>query len=203
MHEVAYERRVIFRQGKLVDLVILERSDISSFLRWFNDSEVTQYLLRQEPMLKEQEEEWFDNLPKRMPTDPVFGITTKDGKLIGNVGLHKIDHRHGTAILGAVIGEKDYWGKGYGSEAECLMVKYGFIDLNLRKITANIFSTNPRSLKAVMKVVAVEEGRRKAQFIFQGQEVDEIWIAIFRETFFKIQREKDESDLQRPHYGGH
>lgn len=183
--------RIVFKKGERVDLVILERSDILSFLRWFNDEEVTQYLLTQGPMLIEHEEEWFDNLPKRMKTDPVFGIATKEGKLIGNVGLHKIDHRHGTAVAGAVIGEKDFWGQRYGSEAEYLLVRYAFIDLNLRKINASVFSSNPRSLKAAVKNGAVEEGRRRAQFVFRGQKVDEILIAVFREDFFQLERLKN------------
>ncbi len=174
--------RIVVQSGNKVDLVILEECDIPLFFKWMNDVEVTQYLLSQTPLMLTHEKEWFEKLAKNWETNQVFGITLKDGQLIGNLGLHRIDHRHGTCTAGAFIGEKEYWGKGYGSEAEGLLVNYAFSRLNLRKICSSVFSHNERSLKAALKNGAVEEGRRRAQFIVGGKPVDEIMLAVFRDS---------------------
>lgn len=186
MGKKAQSKRVIFRSGEKVDLVILEEVDVPLFLKWLNDEEVTQYLGNQQPLMESSEREWLADLGKNVETRQVFGVATKKGKLIGNVGLHRINHRHGTATAGAIIGEKSFWGKGYGSEAEYLLIKYAFTSLNLRKINAQIFSTNPRSLKAAVKNGATEEGRKIAQFVLNGELVDEISVAVFREDFLKL-----------------
>ena len=79
--------------------------------------------------------EFFDNLAKdRSRVD--FAIEA-DGEFIGGCGLHAFDQRSGTAELGIGIGERDYWGRGYGREAVSLLVDYGFRMHNLRKISAS------------------------------------------------------------------
>lgn len=176
-------KRVVFRAGKQVDLVIPRRGDLEKFLHWFNDEETLSFLSGQEVKYETDEEEWLADLAKRKGTDQVFGIATKSGELIGTTGLHKIDRKNRTATAGAVIGNKKFWGKGYGSEAEMLLASYAFLTLNLRKIAASVFSTNPRSLKAAKKNGATEEGRRVEQFYVDGKYVDEILLAIFKKDW--------------------
>ncbi|MDO8183796.1 MAG: GNAT family protein [bacterium] len=175
--------RVVFRSGKKVDLVILRKSDVEDLLRWFNDQEMLNFLSGQEMKYETDEEEWLANLSKRRNTDQIFGVATKRGRLIGTAGLHGIDRKNLTATGGIAIGEKSFWGKGYGSEAEMLLASYAFLTLNLRKINAGVFSNNSRSLKAAIKGGAVEEGRRKKQFYVNGEYVDEIILAVFKEDW--------------------
>ncbi|MFW9901355.1 MAG: GNAT family N-acetyltransferase, partial [Candidatus Thorarchaeota archaeon] len=98
----------------------IKREYIESFLKWFNDPEITQYLVVYRPMTRMAEEEWMEKLKDREDTIH-FSITTpnEDGSemLIGNCGLHKIDWKNRSAEIGITLGEKEYQNKGYGTEA--------------------------------------------------------------------------------------
>lgn len=102
------------------------------------------------------------------------------------MAIHQIDWVNGTATTGAMIGEKEYWGKGYGSEAKMLLLDYAFNRLGLRKICSNVIAFNGRSKRYSEKCGYREEARRKAQFFRDGTYHDEIWLAVFRENWLPL-----------------
>ena len=65
---------------------------------------------------------------------------------IGNIGLHAISPKDHNDLFGIVIGEKDYWSKGYGTEATRLVLDYGFRQLNLHRVWSAAFAFNERSI---------------------------------------------------------
>src|SRR5207245_3395377 len=83
---------------------------------------------------------------------------TEDCRHIGNATLKDLDWIHRTAELGIVIGEKAYWGRGFGTQAWWLITRYGFLTLNLNKITARIFKGNDRSMGMALRSGYVVEG---------------------------------------------
>lgn len=104
--------------GEKTRLRRIERSDIPTFVRWFGDPEVREFLMLNRPISHAEEEQWFEN-HLNDKSGEIFAIeTNEDGTArvhIGNIGLHSINWVHRRAELGIVIGEKEYWGKGYGS----------------------------------------------------------------------------------------
>ena len=76
---------------------------------------------------------------------------------------------HRTAELGLVIGEKDQWDKGHGTEVSWLVTKYAFLTLNLNKINARIFAENERSLKAALRIGYRVEGEQAEQYYRHGK----------------------------------
>jgi RimJ/RimL family protein N-acetyltransferase len=108
-------------RGKNVILRPVKRSDISYFLKWFNDPEVVQYLGMYLPMTEMAEEKYIEELgTTRARSDTPFVIEVIEGnstKPIGTCGLHGINSKDNHAAFGIVIGEKDYWSKSYGTEA--------------------------------------------------------------------------------------
>jgi RimJ/RimL family protein N-acetyltransferase len=148
-----------FRQGVLVALRPLERSDVLSLKKWINDPETTQFLMQSYPMTEKNEEDWLESLSKKKD-DVVLGIVTlEDERLIGTVGLHRIDHIHGTAITGTIIGEEECRSKGYGTEAKMLLLDYAFNQLNLHAIRSEVIVYNGRSLAYGKKCGYEEVGR--------------------------------------------
>ena len=176
-------------KGKKVLLRPVKRSDISLFLKWFNDPEVTQYLVMYLPMTEMAEEKWIEELATtRAGSDVVFIIEVKTGELtkpIGNCGLFRINHKDQTAEFGIAIGEKDCWGKGYGTEATRLLVDYGFKQLNLHRISSPVFEFNERSIKLHQKVGFQEEGRRRQARFKNGQFWDEVLFGLLRNEWGK------------------
>jgi RimJ/RimL family protein N-acetyltransferase len=174
-------------KGKNVLLRPVKRSDISYFLKWFNDPEVVQYLEMYLPMTEMSEEKFIEELgTTRARSDALFVIEAIKGastKPIGNCGLHEIDSKDRKAMFGIVIGEKDYWSKSYGTEAARLLINYGFQQLNLHRISSSAFAFNERSIKLHKKVGFQEEGRLRQATFKNGQYHDLMLFGILREEW--------------------
>ena len=149
--------------GDRVRLRALEREDLHTLVRWMNDPEVRENLMVYEPISTQAEERWLEGLVER-DNDYVFGIEALIDQAwvhIGNVGLHGIDRHHRRAEIGVVIGEKDSWGQGFGSEALALMMRFAFHELGLHRIELEVFETNLRAMKTYRALGFVEEGVRR------------------------------------------
>jgi RimJ/RimL family protein N-acetyltransferase len=89
----------------------------------------------------------------------------------------------GTAWVGIGIGDPDYWGKGYGTDALRLLVGFGFGQLNLRRISLNVFGYNQRAVKSYLKCGFKEEGRLRQWMLRGGERHDLIFMGILREEW--------------------
>ncbi|MFQ3630186.1 GNAT family N-acetyltransferase [Roseiflexus sp.] len=168
--------------GERIFLSVLQRSDIPLFARWFSDLELTTYL--GQPGMAytyEQEEEWYERVIRDHDIK-TFAIVVRDGqRLIGNVSLMNFDHRRQRAALGIAIGDKDAWGKGYGSEAVRLMCAYGFTFLNLYAIYLWVLGCNRRAYQAYLKAGFREAGRLRGGIVVNAQRYDDILMEITRD----------------------
>ena len=171
--------------GEGVRLRAIEREDIDRFVRWFNDPEVRRYLLMYEPMSRAKEERWFEERLSRKD-DLLLAIEVREGDSwvhIGNMGLHRIDWKNRVATLGIVIGEKEYWGKGYGTEAVRTMLRYAFHELGLNRVELETYSFNPRAQRCYQKAGFVREGVRRQALYRDGEFHDVITMGILRSEF--------------------
>ena len=169
-------------RGRKVRLRAPERKDLPLFVRWLNDTEVTRYLTLYWPLSMAEEEQWFENLLKR-ENDRVFVIETEEGKPIGNMGLHNIDWKNRKAVLGIFIGEKDYWGKGYGTDAIKTLLRFAFEELNLNRVELRVFEFNTRAIRCYEKCGFVTEGRLRQSLFRNGRYHDELVMAVLREEW--------------------
>ncbi|MBC7836896.1 GNAT family N-acetyltransferase [Acetobacteraceae bacterium] len=188
---------VIFRKGNRVILRPLERGDIPILRRWMNDPEVTQHLLRVLPITEKEEEEWVENIGKSK-NDITLGMTlAEDKKLIGSMGLHQINWQHRTAVTGTVIGEKEYWGKGYGTEAKMLLLDFAFNALDLHAVLSKVMETNGRSL-AYGKKCGYEEVGCIPKWIRQqnGERCDEVLLIVTQEKWRPLWQEYLKKNMQ-------
>ncbi len=154
--------------GKNIRLRAIERDDIPLFLEWLNDAEVIRGLTILYPMGLEDENSWFDKMLQLPLEEHPLMIETREGKgwkAIGNCSFMNIDWRNANAELGIMIGEKQYWDKGMGTETIQLMLKVAFEALNLHRVWLRVFEDNQRALRCYEKVGFVNEGRlRDAEF---------------------------------------
>lgn len=170
--------------GENIRLRAIERTDIPRFVRWMNDPEVTQYLLMSSPLSTAMEEKWFDAQLERPPHQgQIFAIEVKvadDWVHIGNSGLHDVDPVNHSAEFGIVIGEKDYWNKGYGTQATRLTLRHGFEHLNLHRIYLEVFVTNPRAMRVYEAAGFTREGVQRQAIFKNGRYIDEIIMSILQ-----------------------
>lgn len=173
--------------GDLVALGPQRRDLLPLYQRWVNDFEVTRNLgLGLYPVTWEAEEAWFARMGAQQPggRDVAFTIYEREHlRPIGNTGLHEIDHRHGTAEFGIMIGEKDCWGKGYGTEATRLMLAYGFAGLGLHNIMLRVYAYNERGLRAYRRAGFREIGRRREARRLGGHAYDVVYMDCLATEF--------------------
>jgi len=173
-------------RGTKVELRPFRRSDLANFVKWFNDAEVIQYLTFYLPMTEMAEEKFIENLANNPGTDVYFVIEAieNDGnKAIGSIGLNGIHPKDHFATFGIAIGEKEYWSKGYGTEACRLIVKYGFEQLNLHRISSIAYAFNERSLRMHLAVGFKEEGRRREMAFKNGKYADVVVFGLLRKEW--------------------
>lgn len=177
----------IFLVGKNINLRPFSRDDIPTLTRWINDPEVRVFLTATLPQTEKQEEEWFNKLGSD-DKNIVLAIETKEGRLIGSMGIHGINWRDRVATTGALIGEKDYWGKGYGTDAKMVLLHYAFNTLNLHKICSAVIVYNKRSLQYSLHCGYRIEGKRRKHIFKKGKYWDLIELGLSREEWLPIWR---------------
>ena len=177
-------------QGKRVRLRPIEELDLPLFIRWLNDPDVRYWLSMADgpEFTLESEQEWYEEM-RADPWRLVWCIETEDGQPIGNLGLHGIEETHGRATLGIAIGEKDFWGRGYGTEAIRQVLRYAFTELGLRRITLGTDEDNARGIRCYEKCGFVREGLLRGHRLRHGEPVNEVVMAVLREEWERGARE--------------
>lgn len=178
-------QKPIFLVGKKVNLRPFAKADIPTLTRWINDPMVREFVLAVLPQTEQQEEEWFNKLGAD-DKNIVLGIETKEGVLIGSMGIHRIEWRDGICTTGALIGEKEYWGKGYGTDAKMILLDYIFNTLNLRKVCSAVIAYNKRSLRYSLHCGYKIEGTRRKHIFKKGRFWDLIELGLFKEKWLPI-----------------
>lgn len=156
--------------------------DYEKFVEWLNDFETTDYTGRSGQLMSIPGEKEYlnnDNNP-----EAIFSIVTLDGdKMIGSVGLEQINNIDRSATLGIFIGDKEYRGQGYGTEAIRLILEYGFKYRNLHNINLDLMSFNERAYKCYLKCGFKEYGRRRNCRFVDGKYYDQISMDILEDEF--------------------
>jgi RimJ/RimL family protein N-acetyltransferase len=168
--------------GKRIVLRAWERSDLETFVRWFNDPEVTQYIGNAFPSLSMDQEIRFyeDGLDNKHR----YCIVTKAGVLIGNCSLNRVDAVHRHAEVGIVLGEKDYWGQGYGREALALLQEIAFEGLGLNRIFLLVIDFNERGQRCYRAAGFREEGRLRQDRFVRGRFHDMLIMSVLAEEYW-------------------
>ncbi|GAB4139954.1 MAG: GNAT family protein [Bacteroidia bacterium] len=150
------------------------------YLSWMNDSEVTKGLESGAfPTTKEALDDFLKSVTVSKNNVMLAIIDRESGKHIGNIKLGNINWVHRHAELGILIGNKNFWGKGHGTEACRLVVEYAFSTLNLHKVWLAVFSNNPGAYHIYKKLGFVEEGRLRDHVFADGQYFDKILMSVF------------------------
>ena len=172
--------------GEKVFVRAIEEEDLTTMVKWRNDPVVGKYVLPgvPYPMALAKEKEWYANLLED-DAEKVFLICEKStGKPIGSVGISNISRRNMSGFVSILIGETDYWGAGFGSEAMRLFLGYCFRMLNLRRVALEVYEYNERAIRCYEKLGFVKEGKVRRSVYKDGQYIDEYMMAIFQEEFF-------------------
>lgn len=123
----------------------------------------------------------------------MFTIENLDGNSIGGINLNSIDERNGTFSIGIVI-DKGYRGKGYGTSAMKILLKYAFLERRLNKFNNYVLEGNEGSAKMMRKLGCVQEGIRRQVVYTNGKYLDFILFGLTKEEF--IAKQKEDGEMQ-------
>ncbi len=177
-------------EGKKVRIRAVEQTDLDEIMKWVNDPEVIDNLLMRYPISRYLEEKWLEKaLDTSDMRNKAFAIETKEGVYLGGIGLHKINWENRSAEVGIVIGKKEYWGKGYGTDAMLAILEFAFNHMNLHRVYLQVYDFNARGIKSYEKCGFKKEGVLRDDRFSRGQYHDTIIMGILKEEFKKTSKE--------------
>lgn len=176
-------------KGNLVRLKVIDLDEFAPALaKWLQDSEYSRLEGDGPAMLAtpKQVQAYFEKPDK---DSYFFGIhALADDRLIGDIALDGIDWAAGNAWLGIGVGDRDYWGKGYGTDAMQVMLRFAFQEMNLHRVTLNVFEYNPRAIRCYEKVGFKHEGRLRGCLNRDGRRWDLVHMGILHNEWEEIVR---------------
>lgn len=178
-------------EGRIVNLRALDAGDGEMIARWSNAPDVRASLGRRYPrsaMYQEASHAPYVGSPGYAAVQ--FIIETKDGTPIGDIGLFggATEDRH--ASVGIMIGEKDYWSQGYGSDALRTLLRFAFAEMNMHRVALEAHADNARGRAAYRKCGFVEEGVLRDASHRRGAWKDHLVMSVLREEFFAREEEQ-------------
>jgi RimJ/RimL family protein N-acetyltransferase len=183
------KKPVIFLEGERIYLRPVEMSDLDVLQLYANDPEVRHYLANVFPVTKQTEEEWIKRVSVKKPEDVLLVVVIKKKhKLLGCMGLHKIDYVSGLASTGSMLGAKEEWNKGYAQEAKMLLLEYAFMTLNLRKVCSAAFIQNKGSVKHNLNCGYQIEATLKDHYYRDGKYHDFVLLSVFKRDWLKLKK---------------
>jgi RimJ/RimL family protein N-acetyltransferase len=171
-------------KGSRVILRSMTRADLARLCEFNNDVEVELAGGGDPPMpqsLARLEAE-FDQDLGRGGRDGGFAIEV-DGKFIGQCALFNFNDTAHNCELGITIGDKAYWGKGYGREAIALLLDYAFRLRNFHKVFLRVHGKNERAIHAYRACGFIEEGRLRAHVWSNGSYDDLVHMGVLRDEW--------------------
>lgn len=174
--------------GKRIRLRPLDWDDLDVLQKWYEDPDVSYWASGSHPdtlysryALEEQyERESHSEIIGR------FIIETLDKEPIGLISYKSTNRQIQSVMIGIFLGEKDYWGQGYGTEAVRVFLRYLFEQWNYRRVELETWTGNERAIRTYTKCGFQIEGRLRDGFYVAGQYYDRILMGILRSDYEQI-----------------
>jgi len=173
--------------GQKTSIRPVEEADIETMYQWYNDQEVNLWSSGAWPLntLLSKEQlavKFLDELPDTYR----YTILAENELLIGTIGFKEVNIPAQSATLFVVLGNKTYWGKGYGTDALITFSRFLLTQWNFHRISLDTWDGNNRAIRVYEKVGFKIEGRqREARFVL-GKYHDAILMGLLREEFFSL-----------------
>jgi len=158
---------------------------------WQRDTEFHR-LADADPTRMESEKklkEWFERQNDKgfKPERYSFSVRTlAEDRLIGFFALWA-DLIHNEAWVGIGIGDREFWGKGYGTDMMKLCLQYAFTEMNVHRVSLGLHEYNPRALRSYEKAGFRLEGRTRKDLMREGKRYDSLWMGILRDEWMQMQ----------------
>jgi diamine N-acetyltransferase len=179
-------------QGERVYLRPAERDDLPRFIAWINDAETSHFLATVAPLSMALEERWFERLLEAQGRDLFHFVICllETDEAVGAVDLRDVDRHNGSAGFGILIGAKDRWSQGFGTDATNAIIDFGFGELRLERIELDVYAYNHRGRRAYEKAGFVLEATKRRAHYHRGEHHDVHVMSILREEWERLPRKR-------------
>lgn len=180
-----------FLKGEKVFVRPLAASDFPLIAGWLNDPKVTHFMFYGQlpTTLAQVEKMMMDQVASH--SNVVFAVCDiATERPIGFAGLYDLHLTAQKAEFRVLIGEADFWGKGYGTEVTELLTFYGFDRLNLHKVSLGFTHENKGAARAYEKAGYVHEGILRDDIYRNGRFYDSVKMSLLREEYYAKYFEK-------------
>jgi RimJ/RimL family protein N-acetyltransferase len=175
-------------EGILVDLVPYRDRFREIALGWLNSEAEFWAGAGNRPVISKAAHQrrtayWNEEQARCPSPDVWFGIQTKNGTPIGQVMMVNVLPHHRVAMLGILIGEPDYWGVGYGTDALLLIIDYAFDWLDFRRLWLGTMAINARMSRVAQKIGFRLEACQRGLWYAGGAWCDSLFYGLLREEW--------------------
>jgi len=188
-------------EGKLIRLAPIDHEkDPEVESRWTHDLSLSRALWRKPamPLSVTQMKKKYEAIEKEVDeTKRCFHFTIRgreDNRLLGFVRIEGVEWTHSIGSLKLAIGDPVERGKGYGSEALQLMLRFAFSELNLYRVSVVVGEDNPAAVKFFTRFGFVEEVRRRKALVRDGQTWDSIHLGLLRDEWLASNSKEEDGD---------
>jgi RimJ/RimL family protein N-acetyltransferase len=172
--------------------------NLVAFRRWYADPEIARLARYQEtPMRPEEIDRFFEARVVGTEALAMAIHEASTGRLIGTCAFSQLDADNGSALYHITIGEKDAWGRGYGTEATRMMVDHAFGSLGLHRIALYVFEFNERATRAYRRCGFVIEGRSRESIFRDGRWWDELAMSVLESDWRRLRAEAADDAAER------
>lgn len=174
--------------GKRIRLRPLDWDDLDTLRRWYDDPEVSYWASGAHPDTLYSRYALEEQYEREARSDSIgrFVIETLDGELLGLISYKNVNRQVHSVMLGIFLGEKEYWGKGYGTEGLRVFLRYLFEQWNCHRVELETWMGNVRAIRSYEKCGFQIEGRLRDGFYVDGQYQDRIVMGIIRQDYEQI-----------------
>lgn len=173
-------------EGEQLYIKKIATSEITErVMDWFNDEQLMKYYTNSRRQITKESLLSAIEDGEKKGNQFTFGIYHKDvGVLIGTLKIGPINFNHKTSDLVALIGDRNYLGKGLAPKAIALGNKLAFDHFDIRKLYGGMYESNIPSIKAYLRAGWLVEARLKGQYVVDGKAEDRIEVACFNPKYF-------------------
>jgi RimJ/RimL family protein N-acetyltransferase len=176
-------------KGELVRLSAVDHEELGkAYAAWNQDSELTRFLDARMVSMRSAKtiSSFFEKeLGDVSPAQHYFTIRSlEDNRLLGDINLDVINNWGSRdAFVGLGIGDRGDWGKGYGTDAMKIILRFAFTEVNLRRVTLTVFEYNPRAIRSYEKTGFQHEGRLRGALLRDGKRWDMLYMGILHDDW--------------------
>lgn len=173
--------------AKQIVLRSFSEENLEKSKKWANTKLLHPLILRSSFISDEVHRKWYQNLMVD-PTKIVFVIQEKSSGIhIGNTGFYNYSCEHKRAEFWILIGEPEFWGKGFGFSALRLMLQYGFEELKLNKICLLVSVKNVPAIRLYERCGFYIEGILRKHYYIGNEYIDVYSMSLLRVEYDEIE----------------